>query len=119
MPNHVHLLMNEPAKGTPSTVLKALKQCVSRDLRRTGRRAPAGQLKLAFSKWGEALPRFWQPRFYDFNVYSSRKKREKLEYMHANPVKRGLVKNPAEWIWSSYLFYSRGEIGLIEMDPVG
>ena len=66
----------------------------------------------------EELSRFWQPRFYDFNVYSSRKKREKLEYMHANPVKRGLVKNPAEWIWSSHLFYSRGEIGLIEIDPI-
>jgi len=118
MPNRVHLLMGEPAKGTPSTVLKSLKQCVSRDLRRTGRRATAGQLKLAFSKWGEELARFWQPRFYDFNVYSLRKKREKLEYMHANPVKRGLVKNPAEWIWSSYLFYSSGEIGLMEMDPV-
>jgi len=118
MPNHVHLLMSEPAKGTASTVLKALKQCVSRDLRRTGQRAPAGQLKLAFSKWGEELSRFWQPRFYDFNVYSSRKKREKLEYMHANPVKRGLVKNPAEWIWSSHLFYSRGEMGLIEIDPI-
>src|SRR6267142_5437862 len=69
MPNHVHLLMSEPAKGTPSTVLKALKQCVSRDLRKRGRR------ELAFSKGREALPRFWQPRFYDFNVYSSRKRR--------------------------------------------
>ncbi len=39
--------------------------------------------------------------------------------MHANPVKRGLVKNPAEWIWSSYLSHWSGEIGLIEMDPVG
>ena len=118
MPNHVHLLMNEPAKGTPSTVLKALKQCVSRDLRRTGRRAPAGQLKLAFSKWGEALPRFWQPRFYDFNVYSSRKKREKLEYMHANPVKRGLVnalmacaenETTPRNSWNGKLIFGQGE----------
>jgi putative transposase len=119
MPNHVHLLISEPTKGTPSAVLKALKQRVSRDLRRKRRRGPEGQLSLAFSKWGEELPRFWQPRFYDFNVYSSRKKREKLEYMHANPVTRGLVKHPAAWIWSSYLFYERGEKGLLEIDPVG
>jgi len=33
---------------------------------------------------------------YDFNVYSAKKIREKLEYMHANPVKRGLVKNPSD-----------------------
>jgi putative transposase len=29
MPNHVHLLMSEPKKGTPSTVLQMLKQRVS------------------------------------------------------------------------------------------
>jgi hypothetical protein len=35
------------------------------------------------------LPGFWQPRFYDFKVYSHEKKNEKLDYMHANPVNRG------------------------------
>jgi putative transposase len=33
MPNHVHLLISEPAKGTPSTVMQVLKQRVSRRLR--------------------------------------------------------------------------------------
>ena len=67
---------------------------------------------------GLGLPRFWQPRFYDFNVYSSYKVREKLEYMHANPVKRGLVKNPSAWMWSSFLFYEKGQAGLITIDSV-
>ena len=31
---------------------------------------------------------FWQRRFYPFNVYSERKRLEKLDYMHQNPVKR-------------------------------
>ena len=118
MPEHVHLLLSEPTKGTPSIVLKALKQVVSRDLRGGGSGTRPGELSLAFSRWGEELPRFWQPRFYDFNVYTSEKKREKLEYMHANPVKRELVRNPAGWIWSSYLFYEMGERGLVEIDPV-
>jgi putative transposase len=119
MPDHVHLLISEAPKGMPSDVLKVLKQRVSRDLRRKKRGAPAGQLSLAFAKRGEELAHFWQPRFYDFNVYSAMKQREKLEYMHANPVKRGLVKNPRAWIWSSYLFYEKGEKGLVEIDPVG
>ncbi len=118
MPDHVHLLISEPTTGTPSTVLQALKQRVSRDLRKYKRRAPSRQLRLVFSKGGEDLPRFWQPRFYDFNLYSAKKKREKLDYMHANPVKRGLVKNPAHWIWSSYLFYAKGEMALLKIDPV-
>jgi REP-associated tyrosine transposase len=50
MPNHVHLLISETSKATPSVVLKVLKQRVSRDLRRGGRRAPAGQMRLAFAR---------------------------------------------------------------------
>jgi REP-associated tyrosine transposase len=30
---------------------------------------------------------------------------EKLNYMHANPVKRGLVRLAEEWPWSSYRYY--------------
>ena len=59
MPEHIHLLISEPAKGTPSTVIQVLKQRVSRRLRRN-RRAPAGQLKLRFEGGEDSLPRFWQ-----------------------------------------------------------
>jgi REP element-mobilizing transposase RayT len=38
-----------------------------------------------------SFPQFWRRRFYDFNVWSRKKKIEKLGYMHMNPVKRGLV----------------------------
>jgi hypothetical protein len=37
-----------------------------------------------------------QRRFYDFNVWSAKKVREKLEYMHRNPVKRKLVSHPKD-----------------------
>lgn len=38
----------------------------------------------------------WQRRFYDFNLWTSAKRVEKLRYMHRNPVKRGLVKRPED-----------------------
>jgi putative transposase len=116
MPEHVHLLISETPKCTPSLVLKVLKQRVSRDLRKQRRRAPREQMSLAFKEGEAELPRFWQPRFYDFNLYSAKKKREKLEYMHANPVKRGLVRNPSDWRWSSFLSYEKGEGGLVPID---
>jgi putative transposase len=106
MPEHIHLLISEPAKGTPSTVLQVLKQRVSRELRRRPRkRAPTTQLRFAFGDAGE-LRQFWQRRFHDFNVWSEKKKNEKLECMHQNPVKRGLAAHPTDWPWSSYSFYS-------------
>jgi REP element-mobilizing transposase RayT len=39
MPNHVHLLISEPARSTISTALKKLKQRVSRKMRK--RRGPS------------------------------------------------------------------------------
>lgn len=119
MPNHVHLLVSESSRGTPSVALKVLKQRVSRDLRRSRRRASAGQLGLAFVRGEESLPCFWQPRFYDFNVWSKKKVREKLDYMHANPVTRKRVEHPKDWPWSSWSSYAKREAGLLPIDPVG
>jgi putative transposase len=88
MPEHVHLLISEPPQGTPSTVLQKLKLRVARRLRKRTRSVSLAQMPLPFEAARE--PRaFWQARFYDFNVYTRRKKIEKLHYMHANPVVRG------------------------------
>jgi putative transposase len=116
MPEHVHLLISEPKKGTPSTVLQMLKQTVSRHMRKSKRLVPKNQLRLRFPGDEEELPQFWQPRFYDFNVYTAKKWKEKLDYMHANPVERKLVKHPGEWIWSSFWFYANGSPGLVPID---
>jgi putative transposase len=116
MPEHVHLFLTEPAKGNPSKVLQVLKQNVSRALRRKPRRSAVGQLSLAFPDAGAHAAAFWQRRFYDFNVWSAKKVKEKLEYMHANPVKRKLVTHPKEWPWSSWSYYAEGEKGLLAID---
>ena len=116
MPEHVHLLISEPKQGTPSTVLQKPKLRVARNLRRRRRSGNAEQLRLPFEATGEPLRAFWQARFYDFNVYTKRKKTEKLNYMHANPVVRGLVEHPKDWPWSSWGFYRGGEAGLARID---
>ena len=117
IPEHIHLLISEPIKGTPSTVIQVLKQRVSRRLRRK-KRTPTGQFNLTFATGDDSLPRFWQWRFYDFNVWSLKTRVEKLQYMHRNPSKRKLVDHPKDWPWSSFSFYSNPEHGLIRVDPV-
>ena len=117
MPEHVHLLMSELNEVTPSKVLQVLKQKVSRVLHGGGEKRSPGQLSLAFPNVEMDEGAFWQRRFYDFNVYSRKKLWEKLEYMHANPVERGLVKHPKDWPWSSWSNYAKGE-GLIRMDTM-
>ena len=59
---------------------------------------------------------FWQPRYYDFNVWSYAKQTEKLRYIHRNPVRRGLVQSPDEWAWSSFRHYLSGVEGVVEIE---
>jgi putative transposase len=102
MPEHVHLLLSEPRKQNLSVAIKALKQGVSRR-----------SLGSARKQTDEARRHFWQPRFYDFNVWTEKKRIEKLRYMHRNPVKRGLVGLPQEWRWSSFRHYAYDERGIV------
>ncbi len=95
MPEHVHLLVSEPQVATLSVALQALKISVSR----------------------RSTPRpFWMPRFYDFNVFTDEKMLEKRRYMHCNPVARGLVKYPRDWVWSSYCHWATGQEGVVEIE---
>ena len=61
------------------------------------------------------LPRFSQPRFYDLNVCSAKKVREKLENMHANPEKRGFVEKPGDWVSISFGSYEKS--ARADLDP--
>jgi REP element-mobilizing transposase RayT len=60
--------------------------------------------------------RLWNRRFHPFNVYTEEKRREKLNYMHHNPVKRGLVSSPGDWLWSSWRFYFLHDASVLRMD---
>ena len=87
MPEHVHLLLSEPAADPLAKALQSL--------------------KLSVSKQADTKP-FWQARYYDFNVFTGKKRLEKLHYMHYNPVTRGLVENPEDWPHSSAHHYLTG-----------
>jgi putative transposase len=98
MPEHVHLLVGEPPVSLLSIALQVLKQRTSRKLKRIGDE------------------QFWQRRYYDFNVHNELKRVEKLQYMHRNPVKRGLVEKPQDWPWSSFVHYATGKVGTVEIE---
>lgn len=51
----------------------------------------------------------WQAKYYCFNVYSEKKVREKLAYMHHNPVKAGLIDHPEDWRFGSARWYLLGK----------
>ena len=98
MPEHIHLLISEPERSTLALALQMLKQTVSRKLR------------------DGSIEPFWQARYYDFNVFTERKRVEKLRYIHRNPVKRGLVESAEQWRWSSFRHHWSGEYSNVEVE---
>jgi putative transposase len=119
MPDHLHLLVypgNSPDQF--SRFLQAVKEPV-------GRKAVA-HLKANAPDWLERITvregkrvrhRFWQPGGgYDRNTISSWTLRSMIEYIHANPVRRGLVSRPEDWEWSSARWFAGMRPVKIEMD---
>ncbi len=116
IPDPIHLLISEPERGDPSKVMQAIKQGFARRvLKSVRKRRVAAQQEL----FAVGAIHVWQARFYDFNVRTARKRIEKLRYMHENPVKRGLVKDPGQWRWSSYRSYAFGEPGAVRINQWG
>jgi putative transposase len=120
MPEHVHLLVSEPQRATLSTAIQALKLGVVRSLE-GGSIGPRSRERS--ETWGtpsvgsDKKPnRFWQARFYDFNVWTEKKRIEKLRYIHRNPVARRLAESPEQWQWSSFRWYSSGEVGPVRIN---
>ena len=99
MPEHVHLLVSEPERKPLSVAIQMLKQLTSAKIGRNS-----------------SDKRFWQRRYFDFNVHASAKRIEKLRYMHRNPVARGLCTRPEDWEWSSFRHYATGFDGVIEIE---
>ena len=112
IPDHLHLLVwwdkEEKPNLSISKVMNSIKTMTAKrikrrlfyngDIKYMGRLTDVGQLtRRPF--------RLWQPGFYDFNIYSEEKFLEKLNYIHSNPVKAGLVSSPERCKWSSHKDY--------------
>jgi putative transposase len=103
MPEHVHLLLSEPARCTLAQVIHFVKLSSAKRIRRLR------------AEQGESGP-FWQKRYYDRYLRNYRDFVEKLRYIHRNPAKRGLCDKPEEWPWSSFRHYALGERGVVEIE---
>lgn len=124
MPDHFHLLIRpEPAQAVP-LIMKALKEETARRILKILRQnlhhpwccKTLARLQLPSTVHHQSHFRLWQRRFYPFNIFTEKKFQEKLDYMHDNPVKAGLVNSPGEWPWSSWRFYYLEDATILGMD---
>jgi putative transposase len=118
MPEHVHLLVF-PLDDKPAIddYLAAVKRPVSADVKRDLQKAGSPLLKrlTVRERPGKYSFRFWQEGpGYDRNLQAPAVVLSSIDYIHMNPVRRGLVTQARLWKWSSARFYeSDGR----EIDP--
>lgn len=97
MPEHVHLLLNEPPNILLDQFLKSFKQETSKLLKADRKQ-------------------FWQTRYYDRNIRGPDQRAEVIHYIHQNPVARGLVPSPELYPWSSFNHHATGLPGTVEIE---
>jgi putative transposase len=90
MPEHVHLLLSEPPGAPLSKALHSLKSSVA--------------------KLSTQRP-LWLASDYDFNVYTARKRVEKLRYMHRNPLEARVGETAGRLAMDELLPLRRGKTG--------
>jgi REP element-mobilizing transposase RayT len=117
MPNHLHILLEPKSHGISKT-MQLIKGRSSRQIN-VWRKANASPT-LHHLRMGRALgrsdfshpPNLWQKGFFDFTILTEKKFKEKINYIHYNPVKWGLVEKAENYKYSSAREYKRkyGEV---------
>src|SRR5262249_23035498 len=117
MPEHVHLIVypRQPVYKIDA-ILTAIKEPVGRaGIKYLSEQAPSWLPKVTRQRGRRTERLFWQSGGgYDRNIEEPATLRAMIEYIHLNPVRRGLVEQPADWKWSSARWYEgKGEPPLV------
>ena len=119
MPEHVHVLVL-PRDGV---LVKELLKCIKQPVAQRAVSWVRGHRPEMLASMRDLQPngrcnyRFWQPGCgYDRNIFTMKELHEKIGYIHANPVRRGLAAAPGDWPWSSWQAWETGQDLPIRID---
>jgi putative transposase len=116
MPSHIHLIVAMPEGESISDLMRDFKKYTStkvrQQLEKEGRQSELKRLRVnALGKKNQVF-KLWMDRFDDLVIDQEETMITKLEYIHNNPVKAGLVEEAEEWEFSSARNYSSGDYPL-------
>ena len=120
MPDHLHLLIWPQRADEVDAILRDFKTFTAKRIVRQAQaeadRALLARFCAAGAESGRSEHKVWQASFWEQDVYSDKYLREKLVYLHRNPVRAGLATKPEEYPYSSYRSYLTGEEWFIKVD---
>jgi putative transposase len=121
MPEHVHLLIYPRRSGyNIAEILKAIKAPVGRQaVAYLEEHAPEWLPRITVQRGSRTERRFWLAGGgYDRNLWETKAIEAVIEYIHANPVRRGLVSRAADWKWSSACWWEQSGRNSLEPDKL-
>jgi len=89
MPDHLHIILQPTGKYDLSYIMRMIKGNFAR------------KFNLMYDRRGKV----WQEGFYDTGIRSIGMLLQKIEYIHNNPVRAGIVSHPDQYTCSSYPYY--------------
>jgi putative transposase len=119
MPEHIHIVLLPAIQVKVGPLIGDIKKSSSKKIHRLLQDGGSNMIKrLTVFRNGEHRFALWQRRCYDHNCRTEESVLEKINYCHNNPVKRGFVKSPRDWQWSSYRWYEGFKDVVLDLDKL-
>ena len=123
MSNHVHLIAKAREGFELSNILRDFKRYTSSKIARMIEEETASRkewllsvMRMAGLENGkDVIYQLWRNDNHPIELYSPDVIKQKLEYMHNNPVEMGIVEKPEDYLYSSARNYT-GNIAVLEID---
>ncbi len=114
MPSHLHLIVRAAQGYILSDIIRDFKRHTSKTIIQQIKDEPESRrewLLKSFRKAADDNPKsgdykFWQDGYHPVELYSPRFTKQKLDYIHNNPVEELLVQHPWEYMFSSARNYA-------------
>ncbi|MFQ5925995.1 MAG: transposase [Terriglobia bacterium] len=121
MPDHFHLVVR-PSDGDISELMKKIKSLTARKivacLKGANKARKLSSLRKVTTGRRRHTFQVWQDGFHTVELWSGWMIRKKIDYIHANPLRKGLVRSAKDYPWSSFsAYHGIGRAG-IPLDPV-
>jgi REP element-mobilizing transposase RayT len=119
MPNHVHVLMKTRGEVPLSRVVQSWKSYTARLIGGWLVTCSGEPRLLGLNEGAAPRPeRIWMPGYWDRFIRDDRHLSAVVEYIHNNPVKAGLVRDPGAWPWSSAREWERRQAARVPTWPL-
>jgi len=118
MPNHVHIIIASEKEINLSKLLIIIKRPFSYRALQFLKENDKSLYKPLANKTGKkTIYRFWQAgRGNIQSINSEAQLINNIDYIHNNPVRRGLTKSAEQWKWSSLIFWEKGKNNKLKLD---